>query len=127
MPDQLIIKIILLAVFVLLAILLLVPRPDTRGRAVRRIMLVLLLVAAVIFVIMPQWLTRIAHLVGIGRGADLVLYALVVLVVGNMVAARRTALSQSRDITELARRIALTEAPDPNDLPSPETGASEQG
>ncbi|WP_276697758.1 DUF2304 family protein [Propionibacterium acidifaciens] len=116
MVSQIIIKVILLVAFALLAVLLLAPRPDTRGRAVRRIMLVLLLVAAVVFVIMPQWLTAIAHLVGIGRGADLVLYALVVLVVGNMIAARRTALSQSRDITQLARAVAIARAPDPNRL-----------
>ncbi|RLP08555.1 DUF2304 family protein [Propionibacterium australiense] len=116
MANQIIIKVILLLAFGLLAVLLLVPRPHTRGRAVRRIMLVLLLLAAVVFVIMPEWLTSIAHLVGIGRGTDLVLYALVVLVVGNMVAARRTAISQNRDITQLARNLAITQAPDPNEL-----------
>ncbi|WP_316668454.1 DUF2304 domain-containing protein [uncultured Propionibacterium sp.] len=116
MTGQIVIKIILLLAFALLAMLLLVPRPNTRGRAVRRIMLVLLLVAGIVFVIMPQWLTAIAHLVGIGRGADLVLYALVVLVVGNMIAARRTAISQNRDITQLARAVAIARAPDPNQL-----------
>ena len=116
MASQIIIKVILLLAFGLLAVLLLVPHPNTRGRAVRRIMLVLLLLAAVVFVIMPQWLTSIAHLVGIGRGTDLVLYALVGLVVGNMVAARRTAISQNRDITQLARNLAITQAPDPNEL-----------
>lgn len=116
MPSQVLFKAILLVAFAVLALLLVVPKPNTRGRAVRRLTLFLLLIAGAVFVVRPDLLTALANLVGIGRGTDLVLYALVVLVIGNMVAARRTALGQGRDITDLARTIAISQAPDPNSL-----------
>lgn len=125
MPSQILFKAILLVAFALLGLLLVVPKPNTRGRAVRRLTLFLLLVAGAVFIVRPDFLTALANLVGIGRGTDLVLYALVVLVIGNMVAARRTAMGQSRDITDLARTLAISQAPDPNSFEINDSSSSE--
>ncbi len=64
---------------------------------------------AAIFVIRPDTTTRLAHLVGVGRGADLVLYAsviaLLILVFQLHVAHQRL----ERSLTELIRAQALKE------------------
>jgi small membrane protein len=65
------------------------------------------------FVWMPQHSTQLAELVGIGRGADLMLYVWVCLsliVVLNLHLKLRT---QMELITALARKIALAEAQAP--------------
>lgn len=78
--------------------------------AVRRLLLLGFVVAAVLSVLFPQWLTWVASLIGVGRGTDLLLYALVVVVLVFIATQYRANVEQNRRITQLARRIALLEA-----------------
>lgn len=82
-----------------------------RGQALRRIAMVVFALAAVASVLFPGTWTNLARLVGVGRGTDMVLYALVVAFLGATV----TTYLKFRDLenryTRLARRIALDEAP----------------
>ena len=78
--------------------------------AIRRLLLLAFVVAAVLSVLFPQWLTWVATLIGVGRGTDLLLYGLVVVVLVFIATQYRANVEQNRRITQLARRIALLEA-----------------
>jgi len=89
---------------------------NARHQAVRRILLTVFALAAALSVFFPALLTRLANLLGIGRGTDLVLYALIVFFMIYMAtSSQRTRQLESR-ITKLARRIALDEAPKPEEV-----------
>ncbi|MFD1214282.1 DUF2304 domain-containing protein [Arthrobacter sp. GCM10027362] len=86
---------------------------NARHTAVRRILLMLFAVVAALSVFFPAMLTWFANRLGIGRGTDLVLYALIVFFMIYMATSfQRTRQLEAR-ITKLARRIALDEAPNP--------------
>lgn len=59
---------------------------------------------------MPESATQIAHFVGIGRGADLVLYIWVLISFSVLLVLYLAVRAQLQLITALARRIALAEA-----------------
>jgi hypothetical protein len=104
------IQIILIAAIVVIGFLVM-RNPGTDSHlAIRRLLLLAFIIAAVLSVLFPQWLSWIASLIGVGRGTDLVLYALVVVVLVVMASQYRTNVEQNRRITQLARRIALIEA-----------------
>ena len=88
--------------------------------------------AGLFFVWVPSESTRVAEFVGIGRGADLILYLWVcisLIVLLNLHLKLRT---QQEMITRLARAIALANVVTPNedvmggvpDVPQPQTGAA---
>jgi len=104
------IKIILVVVIVIIGLLLVRPPSGDRHLALRRLFMVFLVAVAIISVLIPQWLTWLAHLVGVGRGTDFLLYALVIaFLVFVSTAYRRNALLD-RKITQLARAATLAEA-----------------
>lgn len=115
MPNQLIIQIILIAAMVVFAAILLLPGRGARGLAVRRLTLLLAVVAGIIAVVFPSSINTVANLLGVGRGTDLVLYALVVVFVGNSIAVAGHNRQLNREITQLARSIALREAKVPDE------------
>lgn len=113
MTNQLVIKILLIAGFAIVGLILVLPRQGTRPLAIRRLTTLLLIVVAVLAVINPEWLSQLAALVGVGRGTDLVLYVLVVLFFGHTVTEKMRSTALSRQVTELARAVAISQAPDP--------------
>lgn len=115
--DQIIIKVLLIVAFLVLAVVLLRPTGSARGQALRTIALVLLLIAAIVAVIFPQIINDIAVAVGVGRGADLLLYGLIVVFVANALTTARRRREQDKQITQLARRMALETVhhPEPRD------------
>lgn len=81
-----------------------------RHQAIRRLLLLGFVALAVLSVLFPEWLTWAAQLMGVGRGTDLVLYALVVAFITYVVTTHRRMVGLDRKITVLARRLALEEA-----------------
>jgi hypothetical protein len=79
-------------------------------QASKRIALVLFAVANVYAVMRPDDLTAIAKLLGVGRGTDLVLYALVVAFMAGMFSMYQRFRVVDRRYTELARTVAIREA-----------------
>jgi small membrane protein len=79
-------------------------------QASKRIGLVLFAVAIVYAVMRPDELTAIARLLGVGRGTDLVLYALVVAFMAGMFSMYQRFRVVDRRYTELARALAIREA-----------------
>ena len=80
-----------------------------RSQAVRRLGLMLFAAFAVVSILFPNLWNRMAAVAGVGRGTDLVLYALVVAFLSFTV----TTYLRFRDFetryTRLARRLALDE------------------
>jgi hypothetical protein len=79
-------------------------------QASKRIALVLFALANVYAVMRPDDLTTVAHALGVGRGTDLVLYALVVAFMAGMFSMYQRFRVVDRRYTELARTVAIREA-----------------
>ena len=103
------IQIVLIAV-VMAVVARLFRSRGARAQAIRRLGLLLFAAFAVVSILFPAVWNRLAHLVGVGRGTDMVLYALVVAFLSYTV----TTYLRFRDLevryTRLARRLALDEA-----------------
>src|ERR1700689_5254694 len=82
-----------------------------RGRNRRALLLELVaFVVGAFFIAFPDRATALAHLVGIGRGVDFLLYPLVIWLVRESLLARRLRLEDGERMTELARAIAIAGA-----------------
>jgi small membrane protein len=116
----LIIAVLLIGVRLLLSV-------GARTQALRRLLLIALGVFAVLSILLPDIWSQLARVVGVGRGTDLLLYALVVAFFGFVT----TSYVRFRDLevryTRLARRIALDEAPRPDGSGSPVIGIHPPG
>ena len=78
--------------------------------AVRRLLIIFFAIFAVLTVIFPTVLTKVANFVGVGRGADLLLYATVVVLLGFLALQEARAKNEEKRTTYLARRLAIDEA-----------------
>lgn len=109
--------------FVILTAARLLRHRGTRTQAVRRVGLMLFAAFAVWSILFPSVWNRIAGMVGVGRGTDMVLYALVV----AFLSFTMTTYLRFRDLetryTKLARRLALDEVGPPQPT---ETGPKPQ-
>lgn len=105
---------ILAVVAIALAAVFMLRGGGARHQAIRRLLMLLFIVAAASSVFFPQLWTWAAHLVGIGRGADLLLYFLVLTFLGFVATTYRRFRHLESDVTELSRRMALltVERPD---------------
>lgn len=108
--DQPLIKIVLLAAIVVVTAMLNASTAGARHQAVRRLMLVGFVLLAVAAVLFPGLLTRFAQFLGVGRGADLLLYGLTVFVLGYVASSYRRMRHVEQQVTTLAREIALRAA-----------------
>ncbi len=66
--------------------------------------------AGVYFVWNPDQMTRLAQMVGIGRGADLVTYATTLILFLTVVAAIMRERRSNEVLTQLVRRLAIQQA-----------------
>lgn len=105
--GQFLIKAILILAFAVFALLLLLPERGSRRTAIRRIVLLLAFVAVALGVVFPGVVDQLAKLIGVGRGADLLLYVLFIMFVAQSIAASRRNRVMERQITALARRAAI--------------------
>ncbi|WP_328913531.1 MULTISPECIES: DUF2304 domain-containing protein [unclassified Streptomyces] len=113
------IQILLLAAVAALVVMFARNWNTTRMRAWKRIAFLVFCFANAYAVLRPADTTKAAHLVGVGRGTDLVLY---LLVVGVTLLALNTYLrfrAIERRLTELARDAALRAAHRPEDDSGP--------
>ena len=81
--------------------------------AVRRLLVIAFALFAVLTVLFPSMLSRVANLVGVGRGADLLLYAPVLVLLGFLALQEARTKAAEKRTTHLARRLALDEAEQP--------------
>lgn len=78
--------------------------------AIRRLLYGAFVLVAILSILFPQWLTWAANLIGVGRGTDLLLYALVLMFLVFVYTQSRRNAAQQRRLTLLARRLALMQA-----------------
>jgi hypothetical protein len=66
--------------------------------------------AGAFFIVFPHRATALAHMVGIGRGVDFLLYPIVIWLVRESLLTRRRRLEDAERITQLTRALAIAEA-----------------
>ncbi len=120
------IQAILLAAIAVVAVMLTRSTADARHQAIRRLLLAAFVVSAVAAIIFPQGLSYVANLIGVGRGTDLLLYALVIAFVSYIATNHRRAHQMSRKITLLTRELSLAEARIESTTPTREAPDAEQ-
>ena len=106
------IQLVLIVVVVITAVRLLRDR-GARTQAVRRLGLLLFAAFAVWSILFPSVWNHIARLVGVGRGTDMVMYALVVAFLSFTLTTYVRFREFETRYTKLARRLALDEAGPP--------------
>ena len=110
MLDQPLIKVILLAGIIGVTVLLTRSTAGARHQAVRRLLLIGFVAMAAMAVMFPPLLTQVARAVGVGRGADLLLYGLTITFLGYVAASYRRMRQLEQQNTVLARQLALNHA-----------------
>lgn len=110
---QIVVQIVLITGVIFFSFVLMRGASNARHMAIRRMMTMLFALIAVISILWPSLLQRVANLVGIGRGTDLVLYAFIVSFLIFMATTYQRFRAQEVALTKLSRRIALKEAEKP--------------
>ena len=106
---------ILIQLILILAILIVIfrflaYRDSFKTQAYKKIFLLLLALTAIIVILEPSLLDKIAHFVGVGRGADLLLYALTIAFIFEQFNNYVKDKEEKRKIVKIARKIAINEA-----------------
>jgi len=97
-------------ILILLIVLMLVYFRRIKSRFLDRVVVLLFAILGTLMIVMPEWTTELAHLVGVGRGADLLFYlGMVSFSFISMLLYSKLREVESR-ITELARIIAIQHA-----------------
>ena len=105
-----IIRIILVVAILTILIWFLKGRKTTRMKAGKKLGVLLFFVFAITTVLYPSLTDDMAHWVGVGRGADLLLYALSIAFVAFAINQYMRSKEEEQRIVELARKIAILEA-----------------
>ncbi|HWB64084.1 MAG TPA: DUF2304 domain-containing protein [Chitinophagales bacterium] len=101
------IKLILLLPLLALIIAFL---PRLRNRTFYRLAMIGISVTGVLFVLFPQITDRFAHLVGVGRGADLVTYLFIVFFFLAGIVLYSKIRKLEAEYSELVRKISIQKA-----------------
>ena len=101
---------VLAAALLLVGLYLLKAKRSANQQAIRRLFIVVGLIAGFIAVLFPGYTNAVAGFLGIGRGADLLLYSFVVFALFYAVYQYRRQLWQEKVTTDLARALTLTQA-----------------
>ena len=109
-----IIQAILLAVVAVFLLLFIRTWYSVQTKALKRLAFLVFIALMVVAILRPNWVNSLAHEVGVGRGTDLVLYALAVAFVFVSVNTYFRLKTQESRFTELARAIAVREATELN-------------
>lgn len=105
-----VIQAIVVLVALVLALSAVVGRNTHGARAWRKLALIILGLAMIVTVLLPDVTTAIAHFLGVGRGADLLLYVTVLAFVLYVMNAYVRGQRDHEVVTRLARRVAIIQA-----------------
>jgi hypothetical protein len=107
---MILIQILLIIALTLIGVSFIRSRRSNRTKAYKKILLLFFVPVAVVFVLFPDLSTSIANSVGVGRGADLLLYGVTVVLIFTLFNNYLKDREGSRQIVILARKIAILEA-----------------
>jgi hypothetical protein len=85
-------------------------KKEVHSGALKKLGFLLLLLGGIVAILEPDLVTALAHLVGVGRGTDLVLYIFVVAFLFRLISGYQGHKRNDEKITELARKVALMDA-----------------
>lgn len=105
--SQWLIKALLVLSLIGLAYAILRPVKSASHLAFRRLAMLLFILVAVFSALNPEVITKVALFLGIGRGADLLLYGLTIAFFSTVATSYRKDSATERKLTKLARNIAL--------------------
>jgi hypothetical protein len=101
---------VLVIALALIGLYLVKARKSASQQAIRRLFILIALLAGLFAVLFPNYTNAIANVLGIGRGADLLLYGFVIFVLFYVVHQYRRQLWQQKVTTDLARALTLVQA-----------------
>lgn len=101
---------VLIIALALIGLYLVKARKSASQQAIRRLFILIALLAGLFAVLFPNYTNAIANVLGIGRGADLLLYGFVIFVLFYVVHQYRRQLWQQKVTTDLARALTLAQA-----------------
>lgn len=107
---MILIQLVLIVAIVALMIRFLSSRGSNQTQAWKKLLLMLFTALAIIFVVWPESLNTIAHFVGVGRGADLLLYSLIVAFVFQSFNTYLKGKEEQRRFAKVASKVAILEA-----------------
>ena len=107
---MILIQAILIAAFVVLVLRFLANPDSHRMKAWQKIFGLLFFMLAVVAVLLPNSLNSLAHVVGVGRGADLLLYVLTLAFLFVVCTAYVKERQNQQRMVGLTRRTAIIEA-----------------
>lgn len=107
------VQIALVLAIIVVSVALMRGGSNARHLAIRRMMLILFAIVAVLSIFFPTLLSTVANFFGVGRGTDLVLYGTIVSVLVFMSTTYQRFRVMEVSTTKLARRIAIDEVPKP--------------
>lgn len=83
---------------------------SSRTKAWKKLLLVAFVAAAIVIVLWPNSTNRIAHAVGVGRGADLLLYGLTMAFIFTQLNSYVKSKQEQRRMVVLVRKVAILDA-----------------
>jgi hypothetical protein len=96
-----------------------------RGKNRRALLVeVAVFLGGAVFIVLPEQATALAHLVGIGRGVDFLLYPTVIWLVRESLLSRRRRMEDAETLTHVVRSLALLRAQDQRDVAPSQSGTS---
>jgi len=104
---------ILLIVAVLAIMAIFLRSYSSNTRALSKILALAFALFAVCAILFPNATTRLANMIGIGRGADLLLYCLVIVVVFMIVNGDLHRRVDDKRFAKIVRHVSLMDAPSP--------------
>lgn len=107
---MILVQLLLVAAFVVLFFLALRSRTAHSVSATKKLAFLMFLVVVLVAVLSPDLVSEVANVVGVGRGTDLVLYLLAVMVCFYVVNDYLRSQDSRNQLHKLARRIAVLEA-----------------
>ncbi len=105
-----IIRIVLVACIGLLLVWVLNQTGSIAGQAKNKLLAIILFGAAILAVLFPDVTNIAANAVGVGRGADLLLYSLTVAFLASIFLYNLARRKDQQKITQLSRKLAIIEA-----------------
>lgn len=103
-------QVVFLAIVLAMSVYFLRTRGRARTKAYKKLALLGFVLVSIVTILFPDVLSEVARLLGIGRGADLLLYGLALTVLFQMLNNYLKDREASHTITQLARRLAILEA-----------------
>jgi len=110
---KILIQVILILSVIIISLALMRGGSNARHLAIRRLLLGFFAIVAALSIFFPNLLTKVAGWFGIGRGTDLVLYGVVVMLLVFIATTYQRYRAMEISVTKLARRIAIDETPKP--------------